>query len=85
MVENKGRNQLRWLTPNLRLQITHKIPENDVLWGPQPEVDKLLKLTKATESFYKIKSLEIYMYLGIILNPTTISIAKQHEYLVNEG
>ena len=52
--------------------------------GPQPEVDKPLKLTKATESFYEIESLEIYiyMYLGIKLNPTTI---KRHEYLVNEG
>ena len=33
VVENKGRNRFRWLTPNLRLQITRKIPENDVLWG----------------------------------------------------
>ena len=52
--------------------------------GPQPEVDKLLKLTNAIESFYKIESLEIYiyMYLGIILNPTAVNIAK---HLVNEG
>ena len=30
--------------------------------GPQPEVDKLLKLTNAIESFYKIESLEIYVF-----------------------
>ena len=31
--------------------------------GPQPEADKPLKLTKATESFYEIESLEIYIYV----------------------